>query len=149
MTEICRRLIDGESLLHICRTAGMPTEGTVRLWVRLDRDGCAAQYTQARELGYERLADQLLEIADDGTNDWIDRDGERVWDRDHVMRSRLRVDTRKWMLSKMLPKVYGDRTQLVGDGGGAVLVRVIIDDATARDDDFQATADDSDARAES
>ena len=76
MAEICRRLAEGESLLHICRTAGMPSEGTVRLWVKQDRDGCAAQYTQARELGYELLADELLEIADDGTNrgGWLRRD---------------------------------------------------------------------------
>ena len=131
MAEICRRLAEGESLLHICRTAGMPSEGTVRLWVKQDRDGCAAQYTQARELGYELLADELLEIADDGTNDWIDRDGQRVCDHDHVSRSRLRVDTRKWVLSKMLPKVFGDRLQHTGDGGGAVQVRITIDDARA------------------
>ena len=145
MDEICRRLTEGESLRQICRAKGMPTEGAVRLWVKQDRDGCAAQYTQARELGYELLADELLEIADDGTNDWIDRDGQRVCDHDHVSRSRLRVDTRKWMLSKMLPKVFGDRTQLVGDGGGAVLVKITIDDAAARDD----ADDDNSARAES
>ena len=55
MDEICRRLTEGESLRQICRSPGMPTEGAVRLWVKQDRDGCAAQYTQARELGYELL----------------------------------------------------------------------------------------------
>jgi hypothetical protein len=49
------------------------------------------------------------------------------------------------MLSKMLPKVFGDKLQHTGDGGGAVLVKITIDDAAARDD----ADDDSDARAES
>ena len=51
-----------------------------------------------------------------------------------MLRSRLRVDTRKWVLSKMLPKLYGDKLQHTGEGGGAVLVRITIDDAAARDD---------------
>ena len=38
----------------------MPTETAVRIWVKQDREGCAAQYTQAREAGYERLADELI-----------------------------------------------------------------------------------------
>jgi hypothetical protein len=66
-------------------------------------------------MGYLKLADELLEIADDGTNDWMKRfgkDGEDLgWalNGEHIARSRLRVDTRKWLLSKCLPKVFGDR----------------------------------------
>src|SRR3954451_5980053 len=104
MDEICRRLTEGESLLKICRSPGMPTEGGVRLWVREDRDGCRTRYTEARAVGYERLADELLEISDDTKHDWMQRDGQRVPDHDLVARSRLRVDTRKWLLSKILPK---------------------------------------------
>jgi hypothetical protein len=128
MDEICRRLAEGQSLREICRTDGMPTETAVRLWAKQDRDGCAVRYTQAREAGYERLADELLEIADDGSNDWVRRETERgaveiTLDHEHVSRSRLRVDTRKWMLSKMLPKVFGDRLQhanAAGDGDATV-----------------------------
>jgi hypothetical protein len=75
------------------------------------------------------MADELLDIADDSTNDYMDRvgkDGEvtRVLDQEAMARSRLRLDTRKWMLSKMLPKVFGDKP---GDEGtkGAVTVNII------------------------
>lgn len=61
------------------------------------------------------MADELLEIADDGTNDWMERiDGDGagvgwVLNGEHVQRSRVRIDTRKWLLSKMAPKRYGDK----------------------------------------
>lgn len=59
------------------------------------------------------MADEIKEISDDGSNDWMERnDGENVaWvaNGEHIQRSRLRVDTRKWHLSKALPKIYGDR----------------------------------------
>ncbi len=62
------------------------------------------------------MADELLEIADDGRNDWVvDEEGGDKYNGDHVQRSRLRVDTRKWLLSKALPKVFGDKLALGGD----------------------------------
>jgi hypothetical protein len=107
---ICERLAAGESLRAICRDEGMPTEAAVRLWARDDVQGFASQYAHARSLGYERLADELLEIADDGSSDtYVDDKGNERTDADVVARSRLRVDTRKWLLSKMLPKVYGEK----------------------------------------
>jgi hypothetical protein len=55
------------------------------------------------------IADELLEIADDGSNDWMEREkGGYELNAEHIQRSRARIDTRKWLLSKMLPKVYGD-----------------------------------------
>jgi len=62
----------------------------------------------------EHFAEEILEIADDGSNDWIERELEsghvvKVADHKHIARSRLRVDTRKWLMSKLLPKKYGDR----------------------------------------
>jgi hypothetical protein len=67
------------------------------------------------------MADEMLEVADDGTNDWMLRRGSDEEDDlyqlngEHLQRSRLRVDTRKWLLSKALPKVYGDKLALGGD----------------------------------
>lgn len=114
--EICRRLLDGETLKVLCRDPEMPPESTVRLWV-LDVDGFAALYTRARLVGYLAMADDLQEIADDGTNDYVEReraDGTKymAFDAEHVQRSKLRVDTRKWLLSKALPKIYGDKLQV-------------------------------------
>ena len=125
--EVCRRLAGGESLRAICRDEGIPHELTVRLWALDDREGFAAQYARAREVQFLAIADELLEIADDGRNDWMQRRGndERGgWELngEHIQRSRVRIDTRKWMLSKMLPKVYGDKTEVAvtGANGGPV-----------------------------
>jgi hypothetical protein len=78
-----------------------------------DRDGFAEQYRRARELQYLGIADELTDIADDGRNDWMTiRRGKEeieIVNREVVERSKLRVETRKWLLSKMLPKVYGDK----------------------------------------
>lgn len=125
-TKILDRLAEGESLRAICRSEGMPTEGAVRKWVREDPEGFGTQYARAREVGYELLADELLEISDDGANDsYKDEDGNERTNYDVIARSRLRVDTRKWLLSKMLPKVYGDKLQL----GGTIDTRIsVVDD---------------------
>jgi hypothetical protein len=115
---VCRRMAEGESLIQICRDEAMPCKATVMKWAR-EIPGFADQYARAREALLEIHAEELVEIADDGTNDWMERatrDGriERVLDREHIDRSRLRVDTRKWLLSKLLPKKYGDKLQLDG-----------------------------------
>jgi hypothetical protein len=122
---ICERLAAGETLRAICTSEAMPPESTVRTWAVDDREGFSAQYTRAREIGYMSMADELLEVADDGTNDWMERGGENPgWDAngEHLQRSRLRVDTRKWLLSKALPKLFGDKLDLqhTGADGGAI-----------------------------
>lgn len=117
--KVCDELIKGRTLRDVCRDEGMPPESTVRLWAYDDREGFAAQYTRAREIGYHSMADELLDISDDGHNDWMERRGEddAGWQAngEHMQRSRLRVDTRKWLLSKALPKVYGDKLAIGGD----------------------------------
>lgn len=112
---ICERLSGGESLRAICRDEAMPPEATVRGWALDDREGFAALYARAREVQAHAIADELLEIADDGSNDWMVREGKTELNSEHVQRSRLRSDTRKWLLSKMLPKVYGDKMQHTGN----------------------------------
>lgn len=117
---ICARLAAGESLNAICKDEDMPSKAAVLLWVDEDRSGFADQYARARTRGYQLLAEELLEISDDGTNDYVERENKdgstyQAVDHDHIARSRLRVETRKWLLSKMLPKVYGDKTTIGGD----------------------------------
>jgi hypothetical protein len=110
--EICERLAAGESLRAICRDLHMPEEAAVRQWVAKDLNGFASQYAQAREAGYHVMADEILEIADDSSHDTVHTEqGERP-DSEWIARSKLRVDSRKWLLSKMLPKVYGDTQKI-------------------------------------
>lgn len=107
-------MAEGESLREICRTKGYPAESTVRLWAVTDRDGFAAFYARAREAQVDRWAEEIVEIADDASNDWMERkngDGttSKVPDQENINRSRLRVDTRKWLMSKIAPKKYGEK----------------------------------------
>lgn len=132
--EICAKLAEGATLRAVCKADDMPAESTVRGWVLADRDGFRAQYATAREIGYQSMADEIIEISDDGTNDSYEKDdGTEVTNQDVIARSRLRVDSRKWLLSKALPKVYGDKVALTGADDGPVKVqlqrieRVIVD----------------------
>jgi hypothetical protein len=115
--QICTELCTGRTLRDVCRDDGMPDESTVRLWAQSDRDGFGARYRSARELGYHTMADEILEIADDARNDWVARrrangEGEPMLDHEHVSRAKLRIEVRRWLLSKALPKIYGDRLDL-------------------------------------
>jgi hypothetical protein len=113
--EICRRLAEGESLRQICLDEKIPARSTVKLWIINNLNGFSAQYANAKDLGIDEMADELLDIADDGTNDWMEKrnsEGENIgWslNGEAVARSRIRVDTRKWYLSKIAPKTYGDK----------------------------------------
>lgn len=120
---ICGRLADGESLRSICASDEMPARSTVYAWVFDNTNDFSDRYARARQVQAETLADDVLEIADDNSRDVrVGLDGRETPDFDHIARSRLRVDTRKWLLSKMLPKQYGEKTQmeLTGKDGGPI-----------------------------
>lgn len=112
--EICERLADGEPLRQICRDEHMPAWRTVYLWRSKDPDFDTA-IARARDIGEEAILEETLEIADDGTNDWVEREDERtgntriMLDAEHVQRSKLRVETRLKLLAKWNPKRWGDR----------------------------------------
>lgn len=80
------------------------------------------QYTRACSERAEAIFEETLEIADDASKDYIETDDGPRLNQEHVQRSRLRVDTRKWFVSKMLPKKYGDRItqELTGKDGGPI-----------------------------
>ncbi len=120
--NICQRLAEGKSLRSICRDDAMPAISTVMGWLfDGDHDEFSEQYARAREAQAEVRADEIVDIADDDTNDFTaDKDGKRVADNEHIQRSRLRVDARKWIAAKLLPKRYGDKLQHTGEGGGPV-----------------------------
>ena len=127
---ICERLSDGESLRAICQDENLPDRKTVTRWTNTN-EAFREQYRIAREIQIELLADEIIDIADDATNDFIERtrqDGstEMVVDHENINRSRLRIDTRKWMLSKLKPGTYGDKIQhanAAGDGNTEVVYR--------------------------
>lgn len=116
---ICKRLADGMTLREVCKADDMPVESTVRNWALIDYEGFFAHYAKAREIGYHAMADETIDIADNAKNDWMERnsDYEAGWiaNGEHITRSRLRIDTRKWLLSKALPKIYGDKVLMGSD----------------------------------
>ena len=133
--EICQRLAEGESLKSICRSKGMPSFATVIAWALDATHPFADRYARAREVGYRVLAEELLEISDNSKGDFAQsEDGRKAVDHEHIARARLRVDTRKWMLAKMLPKIYGDRVlnEHVGKDGGPVEVKAQVDEFLAK-----------------
>ncbi len=120
--RLCERLAEGNSLRSICRDDAMPAISTVMGWLfDGNHDEFSEQYARAREAQAEVRADEIIEIADDAAGDLTtDKDGKEIVSHEHIQRSRLRVDTRKWVASKLLPKRYGDKLQHTGEGGGAV-----------------------------
>jgi hypothetical protein len=118
---ICMRIAEGESLRMVCRDEAMPDKSTVLRWLGR-HEKFRAQYAHAKEIGIEAIAEELFEIADDGSNDWMElTDSEdNVYgykaNGEHIQRSKLRIDTRKWYLSKIVPKKYGDKVQTEHSG---------------------------------
>lgn len=113
---ICERLAAKESLRSICSAPGMPSEAAVRAWVIDNIDGFAARHTRAREIQALAWAEEILEIADDKE---IDHE-----------RRRAMLDTRKWLVSKVLRKVYGDKLEVSGKDGGPI--QLSVDERAAR-----------------
>jgi len=110
--HICERLANGESLVRICKDEGMPGLSTVFRWLS-ENETFRDSYVRAREVQADVLADEILEISDDGTNDtYVDEEGRPRTDYDVIARSKLRVDARKWIAAKLKPKTYGDRQQV-------------------------------------
>jgi hypothetical protein len=111
---ILDQLGDGRTLADVCRDPGMPARATVQLWVNQDREGFNERYKTARDSGYHAMAEQMIDIADDARGDWVvlhkpDGTTETLINPQHIHRCKLRINTRRWLLSKVLPRHYGDR----------------------------------------
>lgn len=118
--KICEELSCGRGLRSICRDKDIPVkESTVRAWYVNDVNEFYAQYTRARKAGVDAWVDDIIEIADDGTNDYYeDSKGNLKFDQENVNRSRLRIESRKWIMAKLNPEKYGDSQKI--EHGGSV-----------------------------
>lgn len=117
---ICEELALGTSLRTVCSMEGMPSVKTVFNWFRIHEE-FLQQYTRAKQESADAMAEEILDISDDGTNDWMTITTKRgdeieVLNKEALQRSRLRVETRKWLMSKMKPKVYGEKLDLSTGG---------------------------------
>lgn len=129
---ICSQLAEGLSLRTVCKAEDMPCKATVFNWMRtyptfLD------QYARAKEESADALVEEIMDIADEGSNDWMEsHDKENPGWRangEAIQRSRLRVDTRKWVASKLKAKKYGEKLEstLVGANGGPIETKTALD----------------------
>ena len=112
---ICEAMTRGESLSAVLVRVKV-SPGLFYKW--LSEPTFREDYASARKVQAEIMATEIIQIADDASNDtYVDSDGITRTDNAAVARARLRVDTRKWILSKVLPKVYGDRIALTDADG--------------------------------
>lgn len=106
--EIAERILDGlmqgQGLNTVCQADDMPDESAVRQWVLDNVDGFAPKYARARAIQAERIADELIALSD------------KASDSETAQVQRLKIDTRKWVISKILPKKYGDKVEVEQTG---------------------------------
>lgn len=115
--RICQKIAEGYSVRSICKEKDMVSMQTLFRWLR-ENDKFREQYAQAcKERSYAQ-AEEIIDIADNATNDYMEKlegDGY-IFNSENVQRSRLRIDTRKWLMAKMNPKVYGDKLDMTTNG---------------------------------
>jgi hypothetical protein len=120
---ICNLLIEGNSLRAIEDMDGMPSKTAILRWVSKHPE-FRDQYARALEARTDAHADEILAIADDGHNDWMQKqfgdDVKWVENGEAIRRSQLRIDARKWLMSKLAPKKYGDKLLHGGDPSNPV-----------------------------
>lgn len=115
--DICALLAEGKSMRTVCHDDGMPSMSSVFKWLR-ENDEFSQQYTRAKAESADAMVEEMNDIADDGTNDWMekfDKDGNNIgWqlNGEHVQRSKLRIETRKWLAAKLKPKKYSEKLDL-------------------------------------
>ena len=117
--EILLEIMKGRSLTAILKTeerGNLPSKVTFFEWLKEDEE-LTNQYARATEVRAEAIFDDILAIADENTNDTsINENGIEVVNNDVIQRSRLRIDARKWVLSKLNPKKFGDKTDITTNG---------------------------------
>ena len=108
--EICEAIsLSTDSMKKILEAhPHFPCEKLIRKW-RLKIPSFGLMYAQAKMMQAELFAEEVIEIADDSTGDaYVDERGKIKCDNEFVHRSKIRIDTRKWIACKLVPRVYGD-----------------------------------------
>lgn len=116
--KICKAIAESsKGLVKLCKdNSDFPNPDTVYEWLKV-KEGFSDKYARAREDQADFLADEIIEIADDSSNDTIttEKFGD-IENKEWVNRSKLRVDARKWKASKLAPKKYGDKVDVTTGG---------------------------------
>jgi len=121
--KVLNLISEGNSVLTIGKIAGLPSHSTIHKRIRTDEE-FATNYREAKEIGLKIMADEIQELSDrmlEDTHNGVE-----------VQKLKLMIDSRKWLLAKLVPKKYGDRVDLNhgGQDGNPLITkveRVIID----------------------
>ena len=97
--QICALIAEGKSVQTISAMEEMPSSAMIYRWLATDGD-FVERYTRAREQQADKLAEEIVDIADTEPD---------------PNKARIRVDARKWVAAKLKARVYGDRIQVDGD----------------------------------
>lgn len=119
--DVLSMIAAGIPLRQICRYPDMPTKDAIYKYLEDETDPAdhnrrLARYARARKIGFDEIAEEGLEIVDDASNDYMERerDGvpEIVLDRENIQRSKLRFEARLKLLAVWDPKRYGEMLKL-------------------------------------
>jgi len=119
--KVCALLAEGMSMRKVAEQKGMPSKSSMFGWLA-ENDEFLDQYTRAKQEAADSLVEEMLEIADDEATTDLIIDDVPVLDPETgkpykiltsagVQHARLRVETRKWISSKLKPKKYGDKVE--------------------------------------
>lgn len=103
-TQICDRIISGDSLLKICKDEGYPDRVTFYHWLEKYPD-LITTYTRATEARADYMAESMLDVIDNAAST-----------RDEIERAKVKIETLKWHASKLKPKKYGDKLDVTSGG---------------------------------
>lgn len=116
---ICEQVSQGKSLRQVAKQDGMPARSTIFAWLYQNRD-FSDQYRRAKEFSADAMAEDILDIADENDDDWMEvgsgNNVKTVVNREAVERSKLRVHARTFLMGKMQPKRYGDKLDVTTKG---------------------------------
>lgn len=121
----------------VCASEEMPAMSSVFKWLR-ENKSFSEQYARAKQESTDAMAEEILDISDNGANDWMEKHfGEQeawVTNGEALQRSKLRVDTRKWLMAKMKPKKYGDKIDVTSDNKPIPLLHALHHNDSNRED---------------
>lgn len=124
--DVLKDISDGMSVPDAAKNNGV-SPGLIYQWANGSRtapiDGFADHYARAMSVRADMMAQEILDISDDDSLDiGFDDEGKPFVKGENIQRSKLKVDTRKWLMAKMQPKKYGDKitNEHTGEGGGAI-----------------------------
>ena len=130
--EIVEWISQGKTLRDFCRLEGKPAWRTVYAWMEKDKD-FYARIAHARDLGYDAIAEETLEIIDtppEMAESWSQSGGSKHRDSAHAGWLKNRVEQRMKLLAKWSPKKYGDKVGV--EHSGAIALDAAILEARKR-----------------